>query len=78
MSYKTTMADLKELYDNLWDASFIHKGQNCGIFPNSITDILVCIGSKDYIVSSFEELVNLDVEGVLLLEILDKTEVQYY
>ena len=48
MSYGNTENNLKKAYDNLWDASFQYKGQNCGIFPNSITDILVCIGNKDY------------------------------
>lgn len=78
MSYGNTENNLKKAYDNLWDASFQYKGQNCGIFPNSITDILVCIGNKDYTVSSFEDLINLDVEGINLIDILNNTEVQYY
>ena len=41
--------DLQELYDNGWDASFDYNGQVCGIFPNSVHDIVVVIGDNTLI-----------------------------
>lgn len=70
--------DLQALYDNGWDASFVYKGQDCAILPNSTTDIRVSIGAQTYIVSSFDDLVNLDIDGQKLSNIMSKTEVQYY
>ena len=45
--------DLQALYDNGWDASFDYKGQVCGIFPNSVYDIVVIIADNEYRASSF-------------------------
>lgn len=50
--------DLQALYDNGWDASFNYNGQVCGIFPNSVHDIRVVIGDKEYQVSSFNDLIS--------------------
>ena len=70
--------DLQALYDNGWDASFNYNGQVCGIFANSATDIQVSIGSQTYVVSSLDELANLDIDGQKLSQIMSKAEVQYY
>ena len=51
--------DLRALYANGWDASFNYKGQVCGIFPNSIYDIVVVLGDNEFKVSSFDELISL-------------------
>ena len=69
--------DLQALYDNGWDASFNYKGQVCGIFPNSVYDIVVVIGDNEFKVSSFDELISLQINGKTLLEIISGVEVQY-
>ena len=69
--------DLRALYDNGWDASFDYKNQVCGIFPNSVHDILVVIGDNEFKVSSFDELISLQINGKTLLEIISGVEVQY-
>ena len=66
------------LYDNGWDASFDYNGQVCGIFPNSVHDIVVVIGDKEYQVSSFIDLISLKIDDNTLVEIMDGIEVQYY
>jgi len=70
--------DLQALYDNGWDASFNYNGQVCGIFPNSIYDIRVVIGDKEYQVSSFNDLISLKIGDNTLINIMDGIEVQYY
>lgn len=70
--------DLQALYDNGWDASFDYNGQACGIFINSIHDIIVVIGDKEYQVSSLNELISLKIGGNTLINIMDGIEVQYY
>ena len=70
--------DLRALYDNGWDASFNYNGQVCGIFPNSVYDIRVVIGDKEYQVSSFNDLVSLKIGDNTLINIMDGIEVQYY
>ena len=55
--------DLRALYDNGWDASFDYKGQVCGIFPNSVYDIVVVLGYNEFKVSSFDELISLQIKG---------------
>ncbi len=70
--------DLQALYDNGWDASFDYNGQACGIFINSIHDIVVVIGDKEYQVSSLNELVSLKIGDNTLINIMDGIEVQYY
>ena len=70
--------DLRALYDNGWDASFDYKNQVCGIFPNSVYDIVVVIGDKEYQVSSFIDLISLKIDDNTLVEIMDGIEVQYY
>ncbi|TMR62793.1 16S rRNA processing protein RimM [Streptococcus pseudopneumoniae] len=69
--------DLQALYDNGWDASFNYNGQVCGIFPNSIYDIIVIIGDNEYRASSFDDLISLQIEGKTLPEIMNEVEVQY-
>ena len=68
--------DLQALYDNGWDASFNYNGQVCGIFPNSVYDIVV-IADKEYRASSFDDLISLQIEGKTLPEIMNEVEVQY-
>ena len=70
--------DLQALYDNGWDASFDYNGQACGIFINSIHDIIVVIGDKEYQVSSLNELISLKIGDNTLMNIMDGIEVQYY
>ena len=70
--------DLMELYSNGWEASFDYNGQVCGIFPNSVHDIVVVIGDKEYQVSSFNDLISLKIGGNTLINIMDGIEVQYY
>ena len=70
--------DLQALYDNGWDASFDYNGQACGIFINSIHDIVVVIGDKEYQVSSLNELISLKIGDNSLINIMDGVEVQYY
>ena len=70
--------DLQELYDNGWDASCDYNGQVCGIFPNSVHDIVVVIGDKEYQVSSLNELISLKIGDNTLINIMDEIEVQYY
>ena len=70
--------DLQALYDNGWGASFDYNGQACGIFPNSIHDIVVVIGGKEYQVSSLNELISLKIGDNTLINIMDGIEVQYY
>ncbi|MDO6228932.1 16S rRNA processing protein RimM [Streptococcus infantis] len=70
--------DLQALYDNGWDASFDYNGQACGIFINSIHDIVVVIGDKEYQVSSLNELISLKIGDNSLINIMDGIEVQYY
>ena len=69
--------DLQALYDNGWDASLNYNGQVCGIFPNSIYDIVVIIGDNEYRASSFDDLISLQIEGKTLPEIMNEVEVQY-
>ena len=69
--------DLQALYDNGWDASFDYKGQVCGIFPNSVYDIVVVLGDNEFKVSSFDESISLQIHGKTLLEIISEVEVQY-
>ena len=69
--------DLRALYDNGWDASFDYKGQVCGIFPNSVYDIVVIVADNEYRASSFDDLISLQIEGKTLLEIMSEVEVQY-
>lgn len=69
--------DLQALYDNGWDASFNYNGQVCGIFPNSIYDIVVIIADNEYRASSFDDLISLQIEGKTLSEIMNEVEVQY-
>ena len=68
--------DLRALYDNGWDTSFNYKGQVCGIFPNSIYGIVVVLGDNEFKVSSFDELISLQINGKTLLEIMSEVEVQ--
>ena len=70
--------DLQALYDNGWDASFVYKGKDCAILPNSVHDIVVVIGDKEYQVSSFIDLISLKIDDNTLVEIMDGIEVQYY
>ena len=70
--------DLQALSDNGWDASFDYTGQECGIFPNSVHDIRVVSGDKEYQVSSFNELISLKIGDNTLINIMDGIEVQYY
>jgi hypothetical protein len=70
--------DLQALYDNGWDVSFDYNGQACGIFINSIHDIVVVIGDKEYQVSSLNELISLKIGDRTLINIMDGIEVQYY
>ena len=70
--------DLQALYDNGWDASFDYNGQACGIFINSLLDIIVVLGDKEYQVSSLNELISLKIGGNTLINIMDGIEVQYY
>ena len=69
--------DLRALYDNGWDASFDYKGQGCGIFPNSVYDIVIVLGDNEYKVVSFDEFISLQINGKTLLEIMSEVEVQY-
>lgn len=69
--------DLQALYDNGWDASFNYNGQVCGIFPNSIYDIVVIIADNEYRASSFDDLISLQIQGKTLPEIMNEVEVQY-
>ncbi|MDS8988285.1 16S rRNA processing protein RimM [Streptococcus pneumoniae] len=69
--------DLQALYDSGWDASFNFNGQVCGIFPNSIYDIVVIIADDEYRASSFDDLISLQIEGKTLPEIMNEVEVQY-
>lgn len=71
------LGDLQALYDNGWDASFNYNGQVCGIFPNSIYDIVVIIADNEYRASSFDDLISLQIEGKTLPEIMNEVEVQY-
>ena len=68
----------KRRYDNGWNTSFDYNGQVCGIFPNSVHDIRVVIGGKEYQVSSFIDLISLKNGDNTLIEIMDGIEVQYY
>mgnify|MGYP000504406419 CR=1 FL=1 len=70
--------DLQALYDNGWDVSFVYKGQDCAILPNSVHDIVVVIGDKEYQVSSLNELISLKIGDNSLINIMDGIEVQYY
>lgn len=74
----TILDDLQALYDNGWDASFVYKGQDCAILPNSVHDIVVVIGEKEYQVSSLNELTSLKIGDNTLINIMDGIEVQYY
>ena len=76
--YMAILDDLQELYDNGWDAFFDYNVQVCGIFPNSVHDIVVVIGDKEYQVSSFIDLISLKIDDNTLVEIMDGIEVQYY
>ena len=76
--YMAILDDLQALYDNGWDASFDYNGQVCGIFPNSVHDIVVVIGDKEYQVSSLNELISLKIGDNTLINIMDGIEVQYY
>ena len=69
--------DIRALYDNDWDASFDYKGQACGIFPNSVYDIVIVLGDNEYKVVSFDEFISLQINGKTLLEIMSEVEVQY-
>lgn len=47
---------------------FDYKGQVCGIFPNSVYDIVVVLGDNEYKVVSFDELISLQINGKTLLK----------
>lgn len=47
------------------------------IFSNSVYDIVVVIEDNEYKVSSFGELISLQIKGKTLLEIMSEAEVQY-
>ena len=76
--YMAILDDLQALYDNGWDASFVYKEQDCAILPNSVHDIVVVIGDKEYQVSSFNDLISLKIGDNTLINIMDGIEVQYY
>ena len=76
--YMAILDDLQALYHNGWDASFVYKGQDCVILLNSVHDIVVVIGDKEYQVSSFNDLISLKIGGNTLINIMDGIEVQYY
>ena len=76
--FMAILDDLQALYENGWDASFDYNGQACGIFLNSIHDIVVVIGDKEYQVSSLNELISLKIGDNTLMNIMDGIEVQYY
>ena len=76
--YMAILDDLQALYDNGWDASFVYKGQDCAILPNSVHDIVVVIGEKKYQVSSFNDLISLKIDDNSLINIMDGIEVQYF
>ena len=46
-------------------------------YVNSIYDIVVVLGDNEFKVSSFDELISLQINGKTLLEIMSEVEVQY-
>lgn len=77
MSYSQNLKELKQLYEYLWDADFEVDGKTVSILPESENNIVVVYDGKEIIVKSFDELIELKLDGVTLPKLMENVEVRY-
>ena len=73
MSYSQNLKELKQL----WDADFEVDGKTVSILPESENNIVVVYDGKEIIVKSFDELIELKLDGVTLPKLMENVEVRY-
>ena len=77
MSYSQNLMELKQLCEYLWDADFEVDGKTVSILPESENNIVVVYDGKEIIVKSFDELIELKLDGVTLPKLMENVEVRY-
>ena len=77
MSYSQNLQELKQLCEYLWDADFEVDGKTVSILPESENNIVVVYDGKEIIVKSFDELIELKLDGVTLPKLMENVEVRY-
>lgn len=77
MSYSQNLKELKQLGEYLWDADFEVDGKTVSILPESENNIVVVYDGKEIIVKSFDELIELKLDGVTLPKLMENVEVRY-
>ena len=77
MSYSQNLKELKHLCEYLWDADFEVDGKTVSILPESENNIVVVYDGKEIIVKSFDELIELKLDGVTLPKLMENVEVRY-
>lgn len=77
MSYSQNLNELKQLCEYLWDADFEVDGKTVSILPESENNIVVVYDGKEIIVKSFDELIELKLDGVTLPKLMENVEVRY-
>lgn len=77
MSYSQNLKELEQLCEYLWDADFEVDGKTVSILPESENNIVVVYDGKEIIVKSFDELIELKLDGVTLPKLMENVEVRY-
>ena len=77
MSYSQNLKELKQLCEYLWDADFEVDGKTVSILPESENNIVVVYDGKEIIVKSFDELIELKLDGITLPKLMENVEVRY-
>ena len=77
MSYSQNLKELKQLCESRWDAYCEGRGKTVGILPESENNIVVVYDGKEIIVKSFDELIELKLDGVTLPKLMENVEVRY-
>ena len=77
MSYTQNLKELKQLCEYLWGADFEVDGKTVSILPESENNIVVVYDGKEIIVKSFDELIELKLDGVTLPKLMENVEVRY-
>ena len=77
MSYSHNQQELNQLCEYLWDADFEVDCKTVSILPESENNIVVVYDGKEIIVKSFDELIELKLDGVTLPKLMENVEVRY-
>ena len=77
MSYSQNLKELKQLSEYLWEADFEVDLKTFSILPESENNIVVVYDGKEIIVKSFDELIELKLDGVTLPKLMENVEVRY-